>query len=112
MKNLGITKCLNAKSDIGLDEINDNLYQCIVTSNELGFNVAHVFGTTPAECEKNADLVSDAFNTANKCGMLPSELFEQRDELLIVLKSIVQPKNTDEKVLIWDEAIKILQSYE
>jgi hypothetical protein len=35
--------------------------------------------------EGNADLITDAGNTANKCGLLPSELLEQRDELLNVL---------------------------
>jgi len=76
MRKLKITKCLNAKSDIGIDELNENLYQCIVTSNELPFNIAHVFGTNPNECERNSDLVANAINTANKCDMLPSELLE------------------------------------
>ena len=39
------------------------------------------------EQESNATLISDAFNTANKCGLLPSELLEQRDELLTCLKN-------------------------
>jgi len=33
-------------------------------------------------------LIADAFNTANKCNLLPSELFEQRDVLMRVLNAI------------------------
>ena len=36
--------------------------------------------------EANAKLITDAGNTAQKCGLLPSELLEQRDELLNTLK--------------------------
>ena len=35
-------------------------------------------------------LIIDAGNTAQKCGLLPSELLEQRDELLSALKSITR----------------------
>lgn len=37
----------------------------------------------------NAQLIADVFNTANKCDMLPSELLEQRDEVISLLKRIV-----------------------
>jgi len=33
------------------------------------------------EVEPNALLIADAGNTAQKCGLLPSELLQQRDEL-------------------------------
>ena len=33
------------------------------------------------EAEHNAELICDAGNTAQKCGLLPSELLRQRDEL-------------------------------
>ena len=33
------------------------------------------------EAEHNAKLICDAGNTAQKCGLLPSELLQQRDEL-------------------------------
>lgn len=36
----------------------------------------------------DAELIADAFNTANKCNLLPSELLKQRDELLRVLKML------------------------
>lgn len=35
--------------------------------------------------EANAELIADAGTTANKCGLFPSELLEQRDELLQAL---------------------------
>ena len=38
-----------------------------------------------AEMDANAELIADAFNTANKCGLLPSQLLEQRDELVEAL---------------------------
>lgn len=40
------------------------------------------------EAEHNAELICDAGNTAQKCGLLPSELLRQRDELLIALIDI------------------------
>ena len=36
----------------------------------------------------NASLICDAGNTYQKCGLLPSELLEQRDELLQTLQQI------------------------
>ena len=40
------------------------------------------------EMEGRAELFADAMNTAQKCGLLPSELLRQRDELLITLIDI------------------------
>lgn len=40
------------------------------------------FDYSGEESEANAELIADAGNTTNKCGFLPSELLEQRDELL------------------------------
>lgn len=45
------------------------------------------FETMPKE---NASFIMDAYNTANKCGLLPSELLKQRDELLEALKEVRQ----------------------
>lgn len=39
--------------------------------------------------EANTELIANAGTTANKCNLLPSELLEQRDELLEALKDIV-----------------------
>jgi len=38
---------------------------------------------------KHFELFCDAGNTAQKCGLLPSELLKQRDELLEALKRLV-----------------------
>ena len=45
-------------------------------------------GVGSFEAEHNAELICDAGNTAQKCGLLPSELLQQRDELLKTMKSI------------------------
>lgn len=37
----------------------------------------------------NAELIADAFNTANETQLLPSELKEQRDELIRVLQDFI-----------------------
>ena len=41
------------------------------------------------ECQHNARLIQDAGNVAQECGLLPSELLKQRDELLEALKRLV-----------------------
>ena len=46
----------------------------------------------PRQMEANANLIADALNTANKCGLLPSELLEQRDELLYCVKALHENK--------------------
>ena len=38
------------------------------------------------EAESNAQLIVDAGNTINKCDLMPSELLEQRNELLKTLQ--------------------------
>lgn len=43
---------------------------------------------TKEEGLANAELIVDAGNTINKCDLFPSELLEQRDELLKALKKI------------------------
>ncbi len=42
------------------------------------------------EKEANAQLIADAGTTANKCGLLPSELLEQRNELLETLQGTMK----------------------
>jgi hypothetical protein len=39
------------------------------------------------EMHANATLVCDAGNTAQKCGLLPSELLQQRDRCLMTLSN-------------------------
>lgn len=44
----------------------------------------------PLECQMsaNAELIADAFNTANETDKLPSELKQERDELMKLAKEI------------------------
>ena len=37
----------------------------------------------------SSEIALDAFNTANKCGLLPSELLEQNMKLITELKDLV-----------------------
>lgn len=46
------------------------------------------------EEHSNAKLIADAGTTANKCGLLPSELLDQREEMLEFLKTIESSENT------------------
>lgn len=57
------------------------------------------------ETQANAKLIADAGTTASKCGLLPSTLLEQRDELLDALMSMlnifnrgIEPNTFGEKV--------------
>lgn len=44
---------------------------------------------TKEESENAAVLIADAGNCYQKCGLLPSELLQQRDEMLEALKELV-----------------------
>ena len=90
MRKLKITQG-TTKVDCGIDLIgeNDELMQIIVFSEtENTHNLAHVFAFNQERLEANAQLIADAFNTSNKCDMLPSELLEQRDKLLQLVERI------------------------
>ena len=54
--------------------------------------IASLMGTgfyEKEEIEANAKLIADAGTTASKCGMMPSELLEQRNDLLEALQETV-----------------------
>ena len=68
MKELGITKG-EWKSAIFFDDL------VVRTPNEI---IADVISTNGDE---DGPLIADAGNTTQKCGLLPSELLQQRDEL-------------------------------
>ena len=77
MKELGITK----------GEWRIDTADAIKIKAEDGSNIAILTHLTnfmrrdTNEVERNALLIADAGNTAQKCGLLPSELLQQRDEL-------------------------------
>ena len=48
---------------------------------------------TKIETEANTKLIADTFTTINKCNLFPSELLEQRNELLEVLRNIIGAYN-------------------
>ena len=81
MKNLGITK---GEAKCYRPTENHNI--TAVTISEDG--VFHTTFITGFKTEQDAQLISDAFNTANKTNMFPSELLEQRDELLAQLTNL------------------------
>ena len=49
---------------------------------------ADIINGTIKEVKANAELIADAFNTANETQLLPSELKEHRDELMKLAKEI------------------------
>ena len=85
MKDLGITP--------GAWEISpDNNWECCIL---LGDQEDHYINLENRNIDgwdqmhANAELICDAGNTAQKCGLLPSELLKQRDELKEALVSMV-----------------------
>ena len=64
----------------------------IYTNNNPFSAIARVYkGDSPHTLKANANalLIADAGTTSNKSGLLPSELLEQRNELLEALKAIM-----------------------
>jgi len=49
---------------------------------------ASIIDGTIEEAKANAELIADAFNTANETDKLPSELKQERDELMNLAKEI------------------------
>lgn len=86
MKELGIIKgkWQHNKHSRGNIECNGrSIANCMGYSTNIG-NGEHI-----VENYANAELVIDAGNTAQKCGLLPSELLRQRDELREALQSLM-----------------------
>lgn len=85
MKELGITK----------GEWRIDMADAIKIKAEDGSNIATLTHLTnfkrrdTDEVERNALLIADAGNTAQKCGLLPSELLQQRDELREALINVM-----------------------
>lgn len=86
MKDLGITEGEWEKLEIN---ITDYKQLAIICGKKV---IAHVYlpdYEIKEEHLANAKLIADAGTTANKCGLLPSELLEQRDEMLEMLQDIL-----------------------
>lgn len=59
---------------------------------------AHIREAKEEEQMQNAGLILDAFNTANECGLMPSELLRQRNELLEFTSFMVSLSNESDGV--------------
>jgi len=81
MKELGITK--------GEWQYRDHFSDGIIETEETIIGHLMKWGSLEDELQSNAILIIDAGNTAQKCGMLPSELLRQRDELKEALIDMV-----------------------
>ena len=107
MKELGITKgkWQHNKHSRGNIECNGrSIANCMGYSTNIG-NGEHI-----VENYANAELVIDAGNTAQKCGLLPSELLRQRDELKEAMKRIMFSSGTLKTVQdIAEAAIKKIE---
>lgn len=90
MKDLGITK---GEWVVGFSK---------ESSDDYYIQPTPTFG----EQKNNSNLIEDAANTAQKCGLLPSELLQQRDELLEVLESMTKI-NPDFSGIIHSEQVKV-----
>ena len=73
MKELRITK--------GEWQYRDHFSDGIVETEDTIIGHLMKWGSPEEELQANATLICDAGNTAQKCGLLPSELLRQRDEL-------------------------------
>lgn len=60
--------------------------QPISISSRNGILLSNAYGKNKNEAIANAQLIADAFNTANKCDMLPSELLELLNEVYTTFK--------------------------
>ena len=84
MKGLGITK------GEWRYEIYASYYAIQNTSGYTSNDLLLADSVGSFEAEHNADLICDAGNTAQKCGLLPSELLRQRDELKEALSKALE----------------------
>lgn len=74
--------------------------------------IAHINSqdVTSEESKANAELFADAGNTIQSCGLLPSELLKQRDELRDFLRIIISSEMTP--ISYRKTAKKLLESTE
>ena len=59
-----------------------------LVAGDMAENIV-IYGEIKIANKKDAELICDAGNTAQKCGLLPSELLRQRDELREALTELV-----------------------
>lgn len=66
----------------------DNAFTGRLICEEKGRVIGRINEVHIQESKENANLIADAGTTINKCDLFPSELLEQRDELLEALKEL------------------------
>jgi len=102
MKRLGITEGEFVVENVTTN--NGDFYKVIT---KKGASVCNVTTRDYVKARENTQLIADAFNTANKCDMLPSELLEQRNELLDMLQATVDILNNPNSFdLVWKLKVK------
>jgi len=88
MKDLKITK-----GEFILDWWNSDRVDLRTIENKILAIIETDFINKPqtpfVELEANAELFKDSIETANKCNLLPSELLEQRNELLKACNKLI-----------------------
>lgn len=74
----------HTKGNISRGLYKDKLIQLDADNPIKAKTICGVWGNDETS-DADADLIVNAFNTTNSCGLLPSELLKQRDELLEAL---------------------------
>ena len=109
MKELGITK-----GEWQLDELTNGVSvstKDVDDGGDIICDAPEYAEISMTRWRYNAALIIDAGNTAQKCGLLPSELLRQRDELREALKQIMFSSGTLKTVQdIAEAAIKSTES--
>ena len=82
-KELGITK-----GEAFSYKVDDRVVITTLEKEICEMSYGRAYESTYEEMHYNTVLIADAFNTANKCGLLPSELLEQNTLLLEALIQI------------------------
>ena len=91
MKDLGITKGEWIIRRAVVPDQNSEIVT-VGVGEEIGlhYKATAILGhESKSEVQHNATLITDAGNTAQKCGLLPSELLKQRDEYKNMIRSLI-----------------------
>lgn len=92
MKKLNITP-----GEWYIGELRNNIY----SKKEYNFKVS-IYQETEYDKYDNLILIADAGTTYNQCGLLPSELLKQRDELLKKCNQKLSIETTDLQDILHD----------
>ena len=100
-----VTASKKVSRDTILAEYSSRVY------NDNGEPMAIVIGRSESETKDNALLVEDSFNTHNTTGKTPSELMQERDELLEALRNLVVEDENSDFDMVWETAKSIIQKH-